>query len=574
MKGFLPRPRPACAGNGALLVVVNSAGAYWNYAAVDETVLVALEHFGFPYRILDLAAERPSAALLQNCAAVVLAQPHVGGDLSADESARIAAMVKTGVGFIGLDSDLHAYQPALLDLFGFRGIQPYATNTLRIRDARHYITDMQAPGEFHTFDRMVAAAAVAEWGSHVAPLADGVLGKEQLTYIRHLSPGVAFEPGHYPLLFAGPWGAGRAVQFAISPRLWKRGVYGHARGLDDLFWRSLVWAARKPFAANMIPPFLTMSFDDCQGRHAFSYVDAANRQGYKPIVALFLRQVPAALYPKIRAGLEAGLAQYTTHALDYYTLLTYDFGKGEYSTARLEELFACDDRWWRDVGAQPGATVRFHWGEYGLRGLPYLKARGRVFICPASQAGLRKADQDLRDGYWPYGLHSCYYDYLPDDRDFFVFSAFLARYQEDFLSGATALLREGERNDVEKAAQNATRCIAHGLRAGFYAELCTHEQKFDVLSLDEWNRILARVAQMTAGYETMFAPHDEIARYLKGKDGIRVAQAQVAQGRAAIDLQGRSAAPLRLSIFENEGEGVRRAYRDVAAFDGACRIDA
>ena len=42
-------------------------------------------------------------------------------------------------------------------------------------------------------------------------------------------------------------------------------VKGPLYGLDDLFWRSMVWAARKPFVMQGMPPFVTMRMDDASG---------------------------------------------------------------------------------------------------------------------------------------------------------------------------------------------------------------------------------------------------------------------------------------------------------------------
>ena len=53
--GRVQRERRTTSGNGALLVVIDSGGPYWERMIVDETVLVALAHFGLPYRLLDLA---------------------------------------------------------------------------------------------------------------------------------------------------------------------------------------------------------------------------------------------------------------------------------------------------------------------------------------------------------------------------------------------------------------------------------------------------------------------------------------------------------------------------------------
>ena len=567
--GRVQRERHTTSGNGALLVVIDGAGPYWERMIVEETVLLALAHFGMPYRLLDLAEERPTPKSLEQCASILLAQNGLGASLTLSETGLIADAVRNGAGLVNFDYDLRNYGGPLLEIFGFDRINPhpYATDTLRIQDREHYITELQSPGEFHAFDRMVTAIAAEKWGDSVIPLADGILGKEQLIYIRHLAPWSAFEPRNYPLVFATEWGAGRAVQFTLNSRVWRNAFFGHARGMDDLFWRSITWTARKPFAANMIPPFVTMSWDDCEGRHDFAYADIASRHGYKPMPSLFIANVPERLLPRIRTGMQSGEIHYNSHALDYYRLLIYNFGKGECSQEELESNFAFADAFWKRVGAYPGATLRFHWGEYGVRALPFLKARGHRFFCPALQTGLHKADMCMEDGFRPYGLQTCYYDYLPDDPDFFVFAAMLARHSEDFLTGCTPYLRENESTDVEKAAGNAALQIRHGLRAGFYAEIVTHEQKFDAITMDEWDRILGRTREMTAGYEKIYASHDEIGHYLQGKDGTWLEQVSTDGTTARCTLAGRTTVPLRISVFRNEDDAVVREYREVDAFE-------
>ena len=55
--GRVQRERHTSSGNGALLVVIDSAGSYWERMIVEETVLAALAHFGMSYRLLDLTSE-------------------------------------------------------------------------------------------------------------------------------------------------------------------------------------------------------------------------------------------------------------------------------------------------------------------------------------------------------------------------------------------------------------------------------------------------------------------------------------------------------------------------------------
>jgi len=562
----------------ALLVLVDSSGPYHNRNIVDETILVALEHFGMPYRLLDLAQQRPSAELLAGCAGLVIAQAGLGDSLTEEESQLIADAVGEGLGLVNFDGDLRRYRGPLLEVFGFRGVErlPYASNLILVPSNEHYITWLQEPRAFHESLRMVTAVMVKEWRDDVEVLAEAVLGKEQLIYIRHLVPGNAYEPKHYPIVFAARWGEGRAVQWLMNPRLWRGGALGHLGGLDDLFWRGIVWAVRKPFVANMIPPFVTMSFDDCSGRHDFRYLDICTQYGYTPLVSVFLDNIQEKHRPMLRGKAEAGEILINTHGWDYYKLHYYDFGVEDYSEEQVRRLFQQEDEFYRWLGVNPCHIAVCHYGDMGVRALPYLKQRRRTFIRTPTHVGVRRADQCLTDaggGYWPYDSTARFYDVLPDDDDFYIFGSFNVRYLADFLTVATLSLRESPFNDIEKAAELAASQMRNGLGDGFFADVLTHEQKLGVLTLQEWDRILARTAEKTSRFEKIFSHHDDIAAYLKSKDGTWLARIEGLNGGVRCALSGRAERPLQLSLFVDVDGGAERRYVDVLAFEGQIEVE-
>src|SRR5205085_3903616 len=59
--------------------------------------------------------------------------------------------------------------------------------------------------------------------------------------------------GH-PFVAVTRYGLGRAVQWG-SYAWMSTSVQGPVNGLDDLVWRGLVWAARKPFVMRAMPNF-------------------------------------------------------------------------------------------------------------------------------------------------------------------------------------------------------------------------------------------------------------------------------------------------------------------------------
>ena len=574
-RSMVQHPRHESEGNRALLVLVNSRGSYTDTRIVDETVLIALQHFGFPYRIHDLAAGPLTCDLLAHCAAVVIAQARLGDALSlAETELVVSAVEEDGLGLVNFDGELRLYKPPLLRLFGLEVDRlPLASDLLHIGGNDHFITYTQQPGSLVRLKRPVPFAQIKRMGRHVVELAQVAMGKDQLIFARHHVPGTAYEPGQFPAVLAAVCGRGRAVQFVCSPRLWHREFFGHGMGLDALFGRAIVWAARKPFVAQMMPPYVTLRVDDAIGRHDFRYTEVMNQHGHHPLISCCLDRIPDEVVPFMRAQYEHGQVDWDAHAFNYYQLIPFDFGIGEYSDAHLKERFERVDRWYEERGIQPPRTAYFHWGEVGVRALPYLKARGRTFVYSVYHPGQVKCER-LSPNWWPYGLDSLFYDYMPDDPEIYNVGAGLPRHMgPDVLTGCTTWAGDHPTNDMAKAAQRAALPIRLALDSGFFAEVSTHEQKFSVLTLEEIDRWLALLAQEVARYQVQFVGHEQAAEYTKARDESWIAAASTPDGKAVhVSLRGETRVPLKLALFENDGDGVIQRWEPISAFQGTLEV--
>ena len=70
--------------------------------------------------------------------------------------------------------------------------------------------------------------------------------------------------GGTPFIVVRNYGQGKVVQWG-SYAWMSHSVKGPVYGLDDLVWRSLVWAAHKPFMMQGMPPLLPFRIDDSSG---------------------------------------------------------------------------------------------------------------------------------------------------------------------------------------------------------------------------------------------------------------------------------------------------------------------
>ena len=576
-RSMVPHPRHESEGNRGLLGLVDSRGSYSDTSVVEPTVLVALQHFGFPFRTHDLATGPLTRELLEGCSAVIIGQARLGGSLSLEETGLLVSTVtEAGLGLVNFDGELRLYKPPLLELFGLEVDRiPMASDMVRIGGGDHYITWTQVPGSTLQLSRPIPCAQIKRVGRHVTELAQVAMGKDQLIFARHHVPGTAYAPDQYPLVLAASCGAGKAVQFACSPRLWHQEFLGHAMGLDGLFWRSIVWTARKPLAALMMPPYVSIRVDDAVGRHDFRYVEVMNDHGHHPLVSCFPDEVPDEVVPFMRSRWKSGQVDWDVHAFDYYDLLPFDFGIGEREEGELEEIFARVDEWYAERELKPPKMTYFHWGEIGVRVLRHLKARGRTFIFSPYHLGQLKVER-LFPNWWPYGINSLFYDYVPEDPEIYNIGGGLPRHlmAHDVLTGCTTWAGESPVNDMEKAAERSAEAARLGLDSGFFTEFTTHEQKIGVLSLEEIERWMSSLDRKMERFDIRSVGHEQAAEYTKGRDETWIASAStLGEDQIEICLDGKSSVPLKLAVFEEDGESVGLRWEEIPIVEGSTRVD-
>ena len=186
---------------------------------------------------------------------------HTGLSLSAAWQQAILSAVQGGSGFVNFDADpaIGTYDH-IKGIFGATGSQIGAGGTvIAIPSAvmpdgatPHYIAAMQIrlqntpPGDiifsFHKDANGIQQVATPT-----------VLLGAQGTVIALV--------GNSPLILATQTGGGRAVDFTTYDFM-HPDRFGFMMGIDDLIWRSMVWAARKPFILRGYPRFYASQMDD------------------------------------------------------------------------------------------------------------------------------------------------------------------------------------------------------------------------------------------------------------------------------------------------------------------------
>ena len=571
-------------GNGCLGIVVDS-GDTGNWPAVDETVFAALMHFGLPYRVLDVASARLTAAALGGFRAIVLAQAHLGARLSPGEAEALRVVVRAGTGLVCVDGDLTAYPAAAREVFGLTGAcVTIQRKGVRIGRDDHFITSTRRRGETVIFDQPVDVCRVdaPAWADppHCLLVTDD----------------------GWPALVVRDYGQGKVATCTLSALVWSRDYLGHVMGLDDLFWKGIVWAARKPFVMRAMPPFVTFVLDDASSSYNhFRYLDTFNQHGYIPHVGVYLDDVDKVMHDvqgqdshALKAKFDAGLATVAAHGFSYDHEIFYDHvARTAWPDEVVKENFRRFDDKFKEWGITHSRMLNAHFGEVGLNALPYLAERGVEFLATTIPYGQAWFEPQATRRPWkdpaPYHNIGFVCDTQPSAPGFFVCTARLKPRQmtgapliaADFLWGHTIFWDEHPpSNDVAGAAEQALAQMRRGLDSLFYGELMTHEQRIAVLSMSELDQILGLIDQGLAKHTYVHRSYEYIAEYARSKVNSRLAAVNLDDGgQITCDLAGRTTLTTSLYLFTAVdgpvADGpIAQQFVDVPPFDGSARVSA
>ena len=559
-------------GNMSLLCLVDSSDRE-EYGNLQEVMWSALDFFGMPYEVFDLAKNSLSLEVLRSHSVIVIGQGHLGDSLSEEDTKLIVDAVKEGVGLVCFDGDLHRYKPPFKNALGLRTSEepthmPFlTTGRVRIWDNNHFIT---ATKDLHfiQFNKPMEVGNVVN------------IEKEHRVLMK-----IANGSGR-PALITETYGKGKVVLFAISPKIWMQGYLGHGGGLDDVFWKSIVWASRKPFAILAMPPFVTIRIDDCSGANDFEWIKILNKHGFIPHVSLFTDNIGEKGAKIIKELYDAELAEFSVHAFTYIKQVYWNPKEplkvphraieegNEYSEDELKNFFKKLDDYCEKWGIKWSKVLVVHYGEIGKNVIPFLKERGiKYFADPyifSTPLGKYRIYLSKLKRLKPFNGQGGIIDYHPDYPEFFIIeSRGIKRAFVDFLGEASR-----RKVDVELIVRRTASYIKNCLDSLFPAVLVTHEPKISIWNSEEWDRLLSRIDELTSKYEKIYKSYSYIAKYAENlyNSQLTYANYSITTGEVQCRLEGESNMPLYLHIFKDKADWVERSFKEVPAYKGEILI--
>ena len=558
LAGTLPAVRGQAATYRAeTVVLVNSASI--NYTDFTYYIQPYLDHFGVPYRVLDIAAEAVPPSVGEYALIVIghrnLDPAHLY--LDATEQSYISAAVFAGTGLVNFDNVLTQGGSPLYtfvqNIFRFSYTTSTPHNQVEIHtdvpSPWNYIVAAQPTGAVYLMDQNISPTGVV-------PPTDGVT--------------LATVNGQ-PLLVAVPYGQGRAVQWASYDWLnWR--TWGYVHGFDDLVWRGMVCAARKPFVFQGMPPFVTFRDDDSTG--GYDWVVTANRYGFKPWLGIFLRAVSENSAAQLRDLVNAGQATVGVHALDFDAF----FYTG--TPQQIAANFAEAQTWFARHGIAPSRFVVPHYYRFDPPAFDGLAQMGVEFVAtvmtPGDEYGtspaLRARPYRLYDAPQSGASAPFYYaDYLTvpghpehNGRFFNVFTEIRDNAGYEWYPD----------NDVEGSIWRGTAQLKRALDSMVIATLFTHEYYIHSITPSNWEAILAGIAANIAPYQPMYVTMDYAAQYARAVYNSSIAGSVYDPARRVLDttLAGSTDLPTRFYLFTEQGGVIQHQLVDVPVFSGSVLV--
>ena len=227
-----------------------------------------LEDLQMPYRVIDVSTTPPPSGLTQ---VPLIIAAHNGLQLSSAWQQAILSAVEGGVGFVNFDAD-----PAICTYAHMQSIFGCASsatgtegNTITLLApflfdgaTPHYIMQNQLRfplGQTNTASGAISYIMHEDANNNQANITSTVLLNAAGQPVTGNT--VLAKIGNDAFLSVNTFGSGHAANFGTYGYL-SANAGGFNYGLDDLFWRSLVWTARKPFVIRGYPRFFASQMDD------------------------------------------------------------------------------------------------------------------------------------------------------------------------------------------------------------------------------------------------------------------------------------------------------------------------
>jgi hypothetical protein len=524
------------------LVLVDTASS--NYLYFSSYIKPYLENFGIPYDLAYAGTELPD---FNTYAIIILGHNNVFG--SDYPIAQLEQAVTNGVGLYSFDAHLFDYASNFNTMTLERAV--YSTQ-INIDNTSHYITQYHVPDYYNP-------------SNDTLNLRNGF----SVTQNSQLTGGTVLASLHsndstVTLLEISTYNSGRIVRWNSYEWI-DDGTLGQIGGMDDLIWRSMVWAARKPFVMQGMPPMVTMRVDDVRGTgegilNNFRWIQICNEFGIIPWCGTFNGDIPTSYIPTFKSLLDNNLA----------TAFPHGFGDGRFIYFNHQNLSdwnaeaTVQEAW--DFYIQNGLKLSKylvpHYYEMASAALPIVRSMGCEFLA----IHMMPDNSYYSNAGWihcgPYRL----------DRDGPITHPRPVYYAGNvnlsginFFNCLTEIRDDGgyewfPDNNVYNTAARGIRHLRRALNSMALPSLFTHEIYYETISETNFREILRQITVSVSAYNPEYTSTDYAVQYIRAKSNIRITNVNETRSNVEITFNGSNDMDTKCMLFTEQNGQITNRY--------------
>ena len=533
----------------ALIVVNSSSSSYSEYVTYIKPYL---DNFGIPYDVCNINSNvLPS---LSDYAVIIFGHKNVYS--SGYPIAQLESAVSSGSGLYSLDPHLFDYSSGFNTLITQRSA---TSSQINISNYSHYITQYHAPDSYSPNNNLVNL--ISSWN---VVQKSNLVGGVDLATMSSVS-----------LLQVSNYGNGRVVKWSGYDWMFE-GTLGPVYGMDDLIWRGIVWAARKPFVMQGLPPMITMRVDDVDAggdlQYDFEWIKISNEFGFIPWCGVFTNWILPYTVPTLKTLIDNNKATASPHA----------FGSGfmYFNHDNLPSFdAAANTRMGRDFFIQNGLKISKyivpHYYEVSSEALPEIRAMGGEFL------GIHMLPNNLyyQSGLaWlncgPYRINR--YGNAVNTRPVY-YGGYVNLSGIDFFICLTEIRDDGgyewhPDNDVTSTSARGIRHLRRSLNSMVLSALFTHEYYFEQITIASWREILRQVTTSISEYSPEYRSMDYAVQYIRAKSNMRITNVTEDLNNIEISYTGNNDMNTKCYLFTEQNGQITYRFVVLPSVNGSNRI--
>lgn len=531
------------------LVLVNSNSA--SYADFAHFIQPYLDHFGIPYTILDIATEAVPVADIGDYAVIIIGHREIdiaNTYLDATEQEAITLAVSAGTGLVNFDNELSSDGVGgrygfVDDIFIYSYTPGASAGGVDFPlTPLHYITSAHTPESSISTGSMTLVDVTAPWD--ITPIATS---------------------GNLLFLGITTHDSGRAVQWGSYDWM-SHAVKGPLFGLDDLVWRSIVWAARKPFVMQGMPPFVTMRMDDVSG--PLWWMQTASDYGFIPWAGILTNDIDATESVQLKNLVDNSKATTSIHTFDIDNFFYFNHNSGtNFADLTMAANYTAATQWFNDREIPISKYLAPHYYEIGSNAFDGLQTWGVEFLSAMMDPGqLESTAPWMNAGPFRLFENGTAYDrsHNPYYADYMTIPGH-PEYNGEFFNCVTEIrdvtgyewLGNG-RTSVAVATADGIEWLKRPLDSMTLATLFSHENSFiSVINQADLDSIMQGITAGIASYDPMYVSMDYACQYLRAIHDSNISNGQYDSDLKQIttNFSGNTDMPTKFYIFyEDAGE--------------------